>query len=669
MQGEVHFTPLSVSINQGEPPSQSTYRDTIVRSIILGAQIETLQQSLTYFKQMQSKQLADAKKQGMPALQFVRLPHGMGSSEEVANAATYNVLQSNVATAIKHQIALTKNLQVGADPKTLADLESDLQILQAISAGFPKLSQEHVDQLKNMVQKQEGLAKQLPSDIRAQFVEGQNNMLLEMGKTNEAALSEFQLGIQDIQKKQTQTEQQKATFEQIVSTVQRGDLSKALPQVVNVLNSYRSLPPEQQKATSEALQYLFNAPTESGKPLGELFALQFVCSSLTKPMSAEHLTAQVQANLHQLPNDSSEGQALYRKVESYIESPNFPSNLVVDGKNLTVEKDGLHAPEVSPLLLATPIASNALPKTSDPFDTLNANYEEQSGGLSNSYTQFKGAPPSSQSNAPKTSAASGGSLANQFYNTVLGKYMPGQQQYLMELSEVLMFDNFGAEVGNALLNYTTSFSAAQNNYNFNSQLQGGMIGNEIYKGNPSSAEAALKNEQDQAQSDINSTQSLINEIKAKISAIQNNPQFTQAQKNQMIDKLKPILSSSYAALTHLKSLSAVLNGVTIDPQPPPPLTPVGFFLKYEGGISTTIAGTISKYENAVINGVGGDGSGLSAIGSAITNFQKGYADQSQNQMMILQMRMTEIQQEWTVTSTALQLLFQSYMTVAQGIYK
>ncbi len=37
--------------------------------------------------------------------------------------------------------------------------------------------------------------------------------------------------------------------------------------------------------------------------------------------------------------------------------------------------------------------------------------------------------------------------------------------------------------------------------------------------------------------------------------------------------------------------------------------------------------------------------------------------------MQLQMTMTEVQQEWTVVSTALQLLNQMYMTVAQGIYK
>ncbi len=80
---------------------------------------------------------------------------------------------------------------------------------------------------------------------------------------------------------------------------------------------------------------------------------------------------------------------------------------------------------------------------------------------------------------------------------------------------------------------------------------------------------------------------------------------------------------------------------------------------------------LSQAENFVINGDNKSDpkGGLLNINTMITTDQSHYSSEGQTQQMQLQMTMTEVQAEWTVVSTALQLLNQMYMTVAQGIYK
>ena len=78
---------------------------------------------------------------------------------------------------------------------------------------------------------------------------------------------------------------------------------------------------------------------------------------------------------------------------------------------------------------------------------------------------------------------------------------------------------------------------------------------------------------------------------------------------------------------------------------------------------------LESEESNVVNGAGTDsGSALGNIGQNFTTQSQNASNTSQTAQMQLQMTMTEMQQKWTVTSTALQIFNQMYMSVAQAIY-
>jgi hypothetical protein len=254
-----------------------------------------------------------------------------------------------------------------------------------------------------------------------------------------------------------------------------------------------------------------------------------------------------------------------------------------------------------------------------------------------------------------------GSLPNDFQKAILNHYMPQQEKYLMELAELLMFANMGAEMGNALLNLCTDFSAAATNFDFGSFLHS--AGKGQFSGTPSQAKNQLSKETANAYRDLQELRNLIDKINSQIKSIENNKNLTPAQKKELISKLQGIQANLKVAQTQVSNLYNLLKQLHIHPG--------------KDGKHFTITGpsgwqsSLSHDENLVINGdpKSKPPGGLVQIASDITTVQQYYSDQSQNQQMILQMRMTEIQQEWTVVSSALQLLNQMYMTVAQGIYQ
>ncbi len=78
---------------------------------------------------------------------------------------------------------------------------------------------------------------------------------------------------------------------------------------------------------------------------------------------------------------------------------------------------------------------------------------------------------------------------------------------------------------------------------------------------------------------------------------------------------------------------------------------------------------VKAAQNNVVNGNGDaeNPGGLDGVYEMVNNFEENTSSQSETAQLKLQLTMTEIQQEWTVVSTALQLLNQSYMTVARNI--
>ncbi len=231
----------------------------------------------------------------------------------------------------------------------------------------------------------------------------------------------------------------------------------------------------------------------------------------------------------------------------------------------------------------------------------------------------------------------------------------------MELAELLMFANMGAQIGNALLSMITDFSAAASNYDFSNSLHGDGKGQ--FSGSATRAQNQLSKETTQAYHDLKRVEEALKKIEDEIKKIQNNKNLTPSQKKEMISKLQHIHADLKVSEGQLQNLYTLLKQLHIHPGSD------SKHFKVSGPQGWQKA--LSHAEDKAINGdpKSDPNGGLVNIAAEINTFQQTYSDQGQNQQMQLQMRMTEIQQEWTVVSTSLQLLNQMYMTVAQGIYK
>lgn len=262
-----------------------------------------------------------------------------------------------------------------------------------------------------------------------------------------------------------------------------------------------------------------------------------------------------------------------------------------------------------------------------------------------------------------------GSLPDDFANGILNHYMPNQEKYLLALAELLMFANMGASIGNSLMSIITDFNSASNNFAFSNSLHDGTDPG-TFSGNATDAQNRLNEEKANAAQDAQELKDLIGKIDQKIQDINNNKNLTPTQKADLIKSLQGFKANAQTSLSQVTTLQGTLSQLTIVPV----VTKAGagpeFKVNYSG-TSKDWRGDLSTEENTVINGAPGQvpPGGLVHISQIINSFQRGYSDQSQNQQMMLQMRMTEIQQEWTVVSTSLQLLNQMYMSVAQAIYK
>lgn len=261
----------------------------------------------------------------------------------------------------------------------------------------------------------------------------------------------------------------------------------------------------------------------------------------------------------------------------------------------------------------------------------------------------------------------GGSLPDRFKRAILDYYMPRQEAFLMQMAALLYFDNMGSEIGNTLLGKMSDFGGAQFNYNFS-----GMMGSKTtagYTGNYTAAKNALSKEKNQVSTDINNANDGINSINKQIQDVQDKTQpppdrpFTPEQGKELLDKLNGYKANLQVALNQLNALKTILA--------PMQVVPGGDAQHFNiNGLPNPVS-ALSSAENVVINGDNSSNpkGGLLNINTMITTDQSHYSSEGQNQQMKLQMTMTQVQQEWTVVSTALQLLNQMYMTVAQGVYK
>ncbi|MFC2049473.1 CT620/CT621 family type III secretion system effector, partial [Chlamydiota bacterium] len=473
--------------------------------------------------------------------------------------------------------------------------------------------------------------------------------------------------------------------------------------------------------------------TQSGQPLSQVLADALIQSKLAAFMKANpqatssQITAFLKGFLQQSNLQSSTLpflQSMGDAIEDVLSKKGFPAVAGYGGEAFATEEGGKLSPneEILSAILASYSPSGAstaaLEKSAGAFtstanDEINAN-QQKVEGFTHTLNQLKetqdnfgkaaawaigqsyaaGEPPAraavskpaegraaaaavaakgpaAAAAAPAAAAGSSGSLPSQFEHAILGHYMPGQQAYLEQLAMLLSLDNMGAGFGNTLMNIMSHFDAAGTNYAFSNSLHSQGTG---FSGSYSKAKQQLSNERTQCSNDIASAEGALAHIKSELAQINQKlagpPPATPSQAkilNGMKTSLEGIQANLNTAITQLSTLQALLSQISVQPPTPPQTPSKNFNVSGPDGWQSALGND----ENQVINGnpQGKPPGGLVNISTDVKTFQQTYSDQSQNQQMILQMRMTEIQQEWTVVSTALQLLNQMYMTVAQAIYK
>lgn len=698
MQDKVHLTPPIIKIFEEKAPPTSWVEENIVQYYHVQSQTAFLKDLLSYVQSLQSEQMARARPQIVePKETFATLPE-KGSAAAFGNIGTYNAAQGYIKTEIEFLEKLILLLKQD-NPKMSQQLDLLLGQLKLAAQAFPKLSPEQLQNLSKMMEQLTTLAKNGTSNSQKNFWNTQLVMLQKLMTENKSNVQDLQQESNELKgrvgmlsKLDELLQETQKTLKAHIPTSEQ--LLKVTENLQHLANSYAQLNPAQQQALVSIFQQLGQFKSAKGDKLTHIVANALVQAKIAAFLKAQpkatsaQLLAHLTSFLHEsnlqsspLPFMKSLGDA----IEDVLGKKEFPATSQELVSNYAPHEESIAGlAKASDTLRATSAEETAAntAKIDGLKTTIHVLKEKQNQfGQAAAWVvgQAVGAGQSLGAAPPTAAGAAGASeqsLPSQFANAIINHYMPGQEAYLRDLAMWLFLDNMGAQIGNKLLNDTLGFGQAGSNYNLNNQL---IPSNGDFSGNADAWNSKITNEANQCSGDISKATQASNDITDEINKLKeklNDPNLSPQQKamiQNMISgpggleeqqaSLGQAIKNLQTLQTYLKSLKAVPAkdpgkfDILINGQPPP----AGWQTAFGNDEENVISGD----PNGKPPGIGG----LVSISSVITTFQQNYANQSQNQQMMLQMRMTEIQQEWTVVSTALQLLNQMYTSVAQAIYK
>lgn len=696
MQEKVEFAPPVTKIWEGKVPPNSWVNENIMHYFQVKSEEAFLNDLLYYVQGMQEEQLSAARPKGVAVKEKpVPLPE-KGSAEEIANTSSFNTFQGNVKTQLESLEKLI-NILKKADPALSEELAPMLSQLQKMAKGFPKLSEEELKTLSEIMAKLSKNADKVPLQDQRAFWDRVLKMLHEMMMDTSGTMAFLKQEIKNLEQKDKTLADSEENLKNIMTILQaKPPTSEQLNQLLNGLqqlaNAYVSVLPETQTAMLHFFQQLGKAKNSKGENLAQLLADALVQGKIQEFLKSNpnatprEIVAYLKKYLgasHMLGSKLPLIQGMGRAIEENVNDKKFPFSKGKTGIAFAAEADGKveeNSDFVPQHLQAFDIDTKNLPDLEKARGAVSgavakegvaegakrrgygqslARHEEVHNGLGRAAAHAAG----------KSNSA--GSLPNQFKNAILGHYMPGQEAYLRQLAMWLFIDNMGAEMGNALLNLTLGFSESADKFDFRNWLHQTSKGD--FTGNYDDAVNRYKQEVRDAKKALKQLENMISKIQSQISRINQelqNPNLSGKQR-AALEKMKTSLeneaNNAKVAEKQVNSLLETLSHIKITKS-----SRKGHFnITWTGDPKVNWLNQLGQRESDVINGnpkLKPPG-GLVKIASDLQAFQQKYADLGQNQQMILQMRMTEIQQEWTVVSTALQLLNQTYMTIAQAIYK
>ncbi|QHP83847.1 CT620/CT621 family type III secretion system effector [Chlamydia suis] len=262
------------------------------------------------------------------------------------------------------------------------------------------------------------------------------------------------------------------------------------------------------------------------------------------------------------------------------------------------------------------------------------------------------------------------SLGSAFIHLILNTQIPKQENFLNPLIQEVNFNNVAANAVNDLLSITNNFSTSSVYYNLSSYLVESKEGQNYFCGDFFEFLSALAKEREYIARDINScyrAQEFGKTLLAKVEALAAGNKVTAAQANSMRTQTNLYLAFIQIIVEQLAVLDSLLRSFYYNP-----LQKDGKYdeNKYEIKGPTDWISTLASLEGYAANGFdnASPSGGLGPMHTLVQTNQHDYLTQSQTQQLNLQNQMTNIQQEWTLVSTSMQVLNGILSHLAAEIY-
>ncbi|AFS23415.1 CT620/CT621 family type III secretion system effector [Chlamydia psittaci] len=259
------------------------------------------------------------------------------------------------------------------------------------------------------------------------------------------------------------------------------------------------------------------------------------------------------------------------------------------------------------------------------------------------------------------------SLGSAFIYLILNSQLPKQSAFLNPLIEEINFNNLAANAINDLLKITNHFSTTSVYYNLSSYLIQSKEGENLFCGDYFETCLALSREKEYIARDTDRcrrAQAFVNALLEKIKQLEG---ISSSQQSEMLDATSNYMYSLSITFNQLNVLNALLSNLKITPEKNGEDYKKTVF-KIEG--PKDWIPTLASLEGFISNGFphSTPTGGLGPLFTQIQSDQQNYTTQGQTQQLNLQNQMTNVQQEWTLVSTSMQVLNQILSKLVGEIY-
>lgn len=343
---------------------------------------------------------------------------------------------------------------------------------------------------------------------------------------------------------------------------------------------------------------------------------------------------------------------------------NFVNTVITEKINLTVA-----VREAQSLLTEFQgKASEYLNTFQSEINTLNQTYDTLDPAKA-SFNTSTGSTPSLRAQAVDSWIDST-SLGSAFIHLILNTQIPKQENFLNPLIQEVNFNNVAANAVNDLLSITNNFSTSSVYYNLSSYLVESKEGKDLFCGDFFEFMGALAKEHEYIVRDINScyrAEVFGEALLARVEALAQGHKVTDAQANSMRTKANLYLSFIRIIVEQLAVLDSLLRSLNYEVEKKDNNYDKD---KYKITGPTDWISTLASLEGYAVNGFDNASlsGGLGPMHTLVQTDQHDYLTQSQTQQLNLQNQMTNIQQEWTLVSTSMQVLNGILSHLAAEIY-